>query len=286
MKVLVTGGAGFIGSNLIQKLVAAGHDVHSLDNYSTGHNTSDGAVYYYGDVRDLQSFGDTWIKDYELIYHLAALARIQPSFTDPQTAISVNSQGTLCTLEFARKCKARVVYAGSSSFYHDVYANPYTFSKWQGEELCTLYNKVYGLSTVTARFFNVYGPRQICEGAYATVIGIFEKQKKEGKPLTVTGTGEQRRDFTHVDDIVSGLMLLGEQPHNGDVYNLGSGTNYSINEVARMFDSEIEYLPVRPGEAWTTLADISEMQAMGWKPTVNLPAYVSEKLPTVSCTQH
>lgn len=280
MKILITGGAGFIGSNLVRELLKQNHTVVVIDNLSTGkvRNLHDLDVEVLRvDIRSPLPFTER----FDVIYHLAALARIQPSFKEPLETYSTNSLGTAMILDYARLTESpRVVYAGSSSFYHDIYANPYTYSKWLGEEHCKLYTKLFGVSTAIARFFNVYGPNQICEGDYATVVGIFEKQKKEGKPLTVTGNGEQRRDFTHVDDIVDGLMLLGQfdLPPLADIYNFGTGKNHSINEVAHLFrPGEIEYLPKRPGEAWTTWADISKTrQELGWEPKRTLEQYVQD----------
>lgn len=280
MNILVTGGAGFIGSNLVEELIKQDHRVMIWDNYSTGKEENciptriDHPPWYYPyDVSEQQKIGG----NIDVIFHLAALARIQPSFDDPVATHNSNVTGTIRMLELAREKNAKFIYAGSSSFYHDVHANPYTFTKWLGEQYCELYNKVYGVKTITARFFNVYGPRQLCEGAYATVIGIFEKQYKEGKPLTITGTGEKRRDFTHVKDIVNGLITMSEGEWDNEIFNLGTGTNYSINELAAMFDCETKYIPDRPGEAETTLADISKTKSMlGWKPTVDLERYINE----------
>jgi UDP-glucose 4-epimerase len=183
--------------------------------------------------------------------------------------------GTSHVLEFARRCSAKVIYAGSSSAYAGPMLNPYAFAKYTGEQLCELYNKVYGLSTVTARFFNVYGERQPRSGPYATVVGVFEKQALNNKPLTVTGTGEQKRDFTHVSDIVRGFEALGKHEWNASVFQLGTGKNYSINELAKFFGDVISYVPTRPGEAWVTLADITEMkEETGWAPQIDLEDYI------------
>ena len=164
---------------------------------------------------------------------------------------------------------------GSSSAFGGPKLNPYAFAKYIGEELCDLYSKVYNLSTVTARFFNVYGERQPVTGPYATVIGIFENQVRENTPLTVTGDGTQRRDFTHVDDIVSGLVSLSKKEWKGEMFQLGTGVNYSINEVAGYFSDNVIYIPKRPGEARVTLADIEPIKnAVGWSPAINLKEYI------------
>ena len=273
MKCLVTGGAGFIGSHLVDRLVEdEDKQVRVYDNYSTGkkENHNEKAEYVQGDVANM------WIDKYDVIFHLAGEARIQPSFENPFLTHYSNVTGTARVLEIARKNGGRVIYAGSSSVYHDIFANPYSFTKMMAENYCTLYNKVYDIPVAIARFFNVYGPRQMEEGAYATVVGVFERQKREGKNLTVTGDGEKRRDFTHVDDIVRGLIAMSEKDWNAEVFNLGTGTNYSINEVAEMFGQPIEYIPERPGEAHTTLADIHNSKAMlGWRPWICLKEYIN-----------
>ena len=278
MKVLVTGGAGFVGTNLIKRLLKDGHDVVSLDNYSAGkkENHQDGCLYYdydlsYNYVRD---DGDR----YDVIFHLAALARIQPSIKNPYKTIYNNFTSTLNILEYARENGIRFVYAGSSSFHHGLYESPYAWSKFSGEDLCKLYSNVYNLDTAICRFYNVYGPHQVEDGTWATVIGIFEKQYREGQSLTIVGDGEQRRDFTHIDDIVDGLIKCSEQPFGAEIFELGSGKNYSINEVADMFDKYYirEYIPTRKGEYDVTLADYSlAKDVLDWKPTKDLSDYIN-----------
>lgn len=270
--ILVTGGAGFIGSNLVDRLVE-NHKVTVWDNFSTGNYRTSKANYIHQNVCKPAKP----LKDIDIIFHLAALARIQPSFLQPAITHENNVTGTVKMLQIAKEHNAKFIYAGSSSFYHDVHANPYTFTKWLGEQYCELYNKVYGVKTAIARFFNVYGPRQLVDGPYATVVGIFEKQHQEGAPLTITGTGEQRRDFTHVDDIVNGLIAMSEKEWNNEIFNFGTGTNYSINELAAMFGGETTYIPKRPGEADVTLADISKSkELLDWTPHRNLEGYINE----------
>jgi len=282
MKFLVTGGAGFIGSNLVDLLVEEGHEVHVWDSFTTGvpDKLSKKATWSVVDVgafnpRDHAS----QCSNYEVIFHLAAEARIQPSFQFPHKSHNSNTNGTANVLEFARITGSKVVYAGSSSFYGGVYKNPYTFTKWLGEEYCKMYHNVFNVQTAIARFFNVYGPRHVSDGPYATVLAIFERQKKEGLPLTVTGDGEQRRDFTHVNDIVIGLRAISAfHSLEAQVFNFGSGRNHSINEVAKLFQpSSIEYLPARPGEARDTLADIeATCNLLGWTPQQRLEDYIAE----------
>ena len=278
MRALVTGGAGFVGSNLVDRLIEENYDVTILDNLLTGkeENINPKAKWINIDVRD--SLDD--LDNFDVIFHLAALARIQPSFEHPKESFDINLSGTVNICDLAKKTGAKVVYAGSSSFYAGPYLNPYSFTKWQSEEVCKMYSKVYDLPTVIARFFNVYGNRQTCDGAYATVVGIFERQYKSNEPLTITDDGEQRRDFTHVDDIVSGLIQMSKSDDwRGEIFNLGTGKNHSINELAGMYNHKTTYIPKRPGEARTTLADLSySKDKLGYKPTKSLNEYVQEWL--------
>ena len=231
MRILVTGGVGFVGTNLCKKLVEDKHDVWCFDNYSTGFksNEIDGVEYHNIDIRDgFKNF----IQKFDVIFHMAALARIQPSIKSPSKTIKNNFDGTLNVLEYARKTNTQVIYAGSSSKHHGLYGSPYAWSKYGGEELCKLYSEVYDLPTTICRFYNVYGSHHIRTGNYATVIGIFENQYLNNKPLTIVGNGEQKRDFTHINDIVNGLVKCIGKNYRGEIFELGSGTNYSINEVA------------------------------------------------------
>jgi len=281
MKCLVTGGAGFIGSHLVDRLIEDGHEVVVWDDLTTGKRDQvhEDAKFYQIPVECISpSYHD---EKHNAIFHLAAEARIQPSFEFPQRTHDSNVTGTTKILELARHTGAKIIYAGSSSVYHDQYANPYTFTKLKAEEYCTLYNRIYDVPVAIARFFNVYGPRQLEEGAYATVIGIFERQYRNGEPLTITGTGEQRRDFTHVEDIVSGLIAMSEEEWDANIFNLGTGTNNSIKELAEMFDCETTYIPARPGEAKDTLANIHDSKAfLGWRPKKVLKEYINDLLAT------
>jgi len=279
MKILVTGGAGFIGTNLIKELLANGHNVVSIDNYSTGNkeNHQDGCLYYKYDLsyNYIRDDGD----GYDTIYHLAALARIQPSLKDPYKSIYNNFVSTLNVLEYARTKNIRFVYAGSSSFHHGLYESPYAWSKFSGEDLCKLYSSVYGIDTAICRFYNVYGQYQLEKGTYATVMGIFENQFRNKEPLTIVGTGEQRRDFTHVDDIVDGLIKCSKQPFRGEIFELGSGVNYSINEITDMFGKDYpkKYMPKRSGEYDVTLADYTlANKVLNWAPIKNIKTYIEK----------
>ena len=279
MNILVTGGAGFIGTNLIKELVKDGlHNVVSIDNYSTGkeENEQEGCVYHNVDIRDAVDF-DFFMDSPDVIYHLAALPRIQPSFEFPALTMEIGMLGTMNILEWARNKECKVIYAGSSSVHSGHYSNPYTFSKVMGDELCMFYKQTFGVDTKICRFYNVYGPHQLTEGEYCTVIGVFEKQYKEGVELTITGDGFQRRDFTHVDDIVEGLILTSEsEEFDLDIVELGRGHNHSINELAEMFGCGFTYIPKRPGEAEVTLCDTSVAKKdIGYNPKVNLKDYIT-----------
>ena len=276
MRALVTGGVGFVGTNLIKRLLKDGYEVVSFDNYSTGFRENQLADCTYITLDITESFTD-WVEEFDVIFHLAALARIQPSILHPSETIKNNFDGTLNVLEYARKKNTPVIYAGSSSKHHGLYGSPYAWSKYGGEELCKLYSEVYGLSTSICRFYNVYGPYQIRTGTYATVIGIFENQYLNGEPLTIVGDGEQRRDFTHIDDIVDGIVKCVNKDYKGEIFELGSGKNYSINEVADMFDCETTYIPERPGEYDVTLCDYSKAEnLLGYKPTGDLKTYIKQ----------
>ena len=280
MKILVTGGAGFIGTNLIKQLIKEKNEVVSLDNYDSGlkENHVEGCKYLEGDISTIE-----YIKgDFDICYHLAALSRIQPSFDDPTETFRVNVEGTRAVAEWARHNKVKVVYAGSSSRWHDPYQSPYACFKHMGEEIFKLYRKVYGLDAEICRFYNVYGPDEIIEGDWAAVIGIWRRQVRDGEKITIVGDGEQRRDFTHVDDIVSALILVAEgiSTHE-DAWELGTGLNYSINEVYGFFKEkfpniESVYLPDQPGNYRKTLRENDDMlDKFGWKPTDKLKEYIN-----------
>ena len=288
MKILVTGGAGFIGTNLCKRLLKDNYEVWSFDNYSTGNreNEIEGVKYCEIDVTNgikdgayFDKVQNAWVhtKEFDVIFHMAALARIQPSINNPVKCLENNFNGTLNILEYARQHNTQVIYAGSSSKHHNLYGSPYAWSKYSGEQLCKLYSEVYGLNTSICRFYNVYGPHHIRSGNYATVLGIFEKQYLDNEPLTITGNGEQRRDFTHIDDIVSGLLSCVGKEHKAEEFELGSGKNYSINEVADIFDCETTYIPERPGEYDVTLCDYSKAEnILGYKPMGNLKTYIKQ----------
>ncbi len=285
MRILITGVGGFIGSHLVDRCVADGHWVMGLDrkpkkDWILGHHSC--AEKLVVDVSELESLLVTFDnRSFDLCYHLAAESRIQPSFGNPIGYVLSNMLGTANVLELCYKQKAMVVYAGSSTADDDTAKNVYATTKHQGEELCRVWSKCFDVYAAVARFYNVYGPRQLEDGEYATVIGIWERQLRQGKPLTVTGDGSQRRDFTHVTDIVDGLVRIADRivpviPFS--FYNLGSGENHSLLEVARMFveDACIQYIPRPPGESEVTLADTKKTtKDIGWLPKHRLEDYVA-----------
>ena len=285
MRALVTGGAGFVGTNLVNRLVDDGHEVIVFDNLSTGmaENINKKSKFFMVDISKSEVFEtdtmDNVVNGIDVIFHLAALARIQPSIKEPLPSIQTNFNGTLNILECARKYDIPVIYAGSSSFHHGLYGSPYAWSKYGGEELCKLYSEVYDFNTTICRFYNVYGKYHIRTGTYATVLGIFEQQYLDNNPLTITGDGEQRRDFTHINDIVNGLIKCIGKEHKAEIFELGSGTNYSINQVAKMFGCKTEYIPARPGEYDRTLCDYSKARdQIDYNPKGNLEKYIRQWL--------
>ena len=298
MKVLVTGGAGFIGSNLVDKLLLMGWEVVVIDNESSECNSE----FYWNPQASNHKFD---IVDYEntrplydgvdYVFHLAAEARIQPAIENPIFAVSVNCVGTCTVLQCAREAKVkRVVYSSTSSSYgrntppcvedmREDCLNPYSVSKVAGEKLCKMYYELYGLETIILRYFNVYGERQPLKGHYAPVIGLFLRQLQNGKPLTIVGDGEQRRDFTHVSDVVNANIMTAisnpEPEAFGQVYNVGTGKNYSVNEIANMIsDNQINISP-RPGESKETLADNNKIKnTFGWSPKVSIDCWIYDCL--------
>jgi nucleoside-diphosphate-sugar epimerase len=287
MRALVTGGAGFVGTNLVNRLVDDGHEVIIFDNLSTGNqkNINKKSKLFLIDISHNEYFKDkkmdNIINGVDVIFHMAALPRIGPSFKNPKEVCDVNVGGTQNILELARKYEIPVVYAGSSSFWGGVYKNPYTFSKWQGEELCKLYERIYGLNVTICRFYNVYGDFMPTEGEYRTVLPIFLEQYESGEPITVTGDGEQRRDFTHVNDIVDAMMKVVQLNKWGSVFELGRGENCSINELADMFydGHNVTYIDSIPGEVRETLCR-SELarKKLRWNPKINVKEWLWGKI--------
>ena len=298
MKSLVTGGAGFIGSNLVDQLLEIGHEVVVIDNeYSDVHEQfywNDKASNYCMDIRDYENTRPLY-EGVDYVFHIAAEARIQPAIQNPIEAVSINSVGTVTVLQCAREAGVRrVMYSSTSSAYGmnpypnvetqpDDCLNPYSVSKVNGEKLCKMYTDLFDLPTVIFRYFNVYGERQPLKGQYAPVIGIFLRQRDAGEPLTIVGDGEQRRDFTHVSDVVNANIMAAisnpEEGSFGEVYNVGNGVNYSVNEVAAMISNNTVNIPPRIGESRITLANNSKLNTtFGWSPKVKLEEWVKENL--------
>ena len=298
MKSLVTGGAGFIGSNLVDRLIEIGHEVIVIDNeYSDVHNQfywNDEAQNYKYDIRDYEKTRPLY-DGVDYVFHIAAEARIQPAIQNPIEAVSINSVGTCTVLQCAREAGVkRVIYSSTSSGYGmndspnvetqpDDCLNPYSVSKVNGEKLCKMYTSLYGLPTICFRYFIVYGERQPLRGQYAPVIGIFLRQRASGEPLTIVGDGNQRRDFTHVSDVVkANVMAAISNPDSeafGQVYNVGTGTNHSINQIARMISDNVINLPPRSGESRITLANNKKInKTFGWNPSIKLEEWIGNNL--------
>ena len=276
MNILVTGGAGFIGTNLIKKLLSEGHEVTSLDNYSTGkrENHIAGCNYIEKDITYHLWFED---KKFDIVFHLAAIARIQPSFKHPQRYIDTNFNGTQRITQYCTDNKVPLIYAGSSSHHSGRYKNPYTFSKDLGEDIIKLYQEIYGLKSSTVRFYNVYGPYQLTEGGYTTLIGRWINNINNGLQCEIYGDGNKRRDFTHVDDITRGLTMIMDQNAYGYTFELGRGKNHSILDVAKMFNIKPIYKEDKRGEAQETLANYQlAKDVLKWEPETNLEDYVKK----------
>ena len=282
MQILITGGAGFVGTNLIKRLSSEGHDIVSIDDYSTGkeENHIDGVRYIKGDIDELMDSIAILSNPYyqpDVVFHLAAKARIQPSFKTPKDYIKTNFNGTYNIVQFCTNREIPLIYAGSSSCHSGKLKNPYTFSKVMGEEIIELYQKHFKLKSSTARFYNVYGPHQLTEGGYTTLIGRWLDNINKGLSCEIYGNGEKRRDFTHVDDIVDGLIRIMKQQSYGHVFEFGRGENYSINEVAGMLNIEVIYKDNKLGEADITLADnILACDILAWEPKINLKDYIKK----------
>jgi UDP-glucose 4-epimerase len=282
-KVLVTGGAGFIGYALSKELIKRGYNVDVIDNLYIGKEAkiAEGCNFLGGDIRSMINIPDN---DYTHIFHLAALSRIQPSFQSPQTTFSVNVDGTRQIIEYASRNKSKLIYAGSSSKHHNPVLSPYAMSKYMGEQWCKLYKKVYELDCEITRFYNVYGPGELVDSHMAAVIGIFRNQIANDKPITIHGDGEQRRDFTYIDDIVDGLIRVAESDEkHDDAWELGTGHNYSINEVYDMFKDRFGdnidciNLPEVGGNYRETIRINNDaINRLKWQPKDRLKEYINK----------
>jgi UDP-glucose 4-epimerase len=278
-RVLVTGGAGFIGMNLIKRLINDQHKVVSIDDYSVGSHDNEiaGASYIEGSVLDINKLNIP--QDIDYCIHLAAFSRIQPTFQTPVETFWNNACGTLAVLEWARQNGAikKFIYSGSSSRWHNPVISPYATAKDAGERLCKMYRAALGLTnTDIVRFYNVYGPGEITSGEWAAIIGKWRGLITAGKPIEVVGDGTQRRAFTYIDDVVDGIIrvMLSSECHE-DGWELGSSHNYAINDIAAMFQerypkAKIKHIPKRPGEYTETNRENNDaIERLGWQPQEN-----------------
>ena len=278
-KALVTGGAGFIGTNLIKSLIEHNIKVVSLDNYSTGHKLNEikGVKYFNLDIEEIEHINDT---NFDMCYHLAAQSRVQPSFDNSQESVRVNVTGTTRVMEWAKINNVKVIYAGSSSKHHDPSDSPYAMTKFLGEEICKLYKKSFNVNVEIARFYNVYGPIEPIDEKFGNVIGIWQVKVNKNLPLPIVGDGNQKRDFTHVFDIVDGLLKISnsEIKHN-DAWEIGTGVNYSINQLYAMFAKKYNTssvsIPDQRGNYRETLRVNDDLiNILNWKPKDRLKEYI------------
>ena len=276
-KVLVTGGAGFIGSHLCEKLLNSGmYEVFSLDNYFTGNenNHIKGVNYIKGNTSEIENL--ITFKP-SLIYHLGEYSRVEQSFDDIEKVWRFNKEGIFAVLEFCRKTGAKIIYAGSSTKFGDGGLgrdqSPYAWTKASNTELVINYGKWFNISYAITYFYNVYGPREISKGKYATLIALFKELKKTNMPLGVVSPGTQKRNFTHVDDIINGLILVGEKGI-GDDYGIGNDESYSIIEIANLFGGEIIMLPERKGNRLSAEVMTEKTIELGWKPRKSIKKYI------------
>ncbi len=293
---LVTGGCGFIGSHIVDKLLSLGHKVIVIDDLSAQENErfyqNDQAIYHKKDVSKDDCSDLFYNVDY--VFHLAARSRIQPTISSPGGCFEVNVVGTQRVLEWSRiNSVKKVIYSGTSSLYGHQNPipfapnmpadclNPYSMSKWMGEQVCKLYSQLYGVSSIVLRYFNVYGPREPVKGQYAPVVGLFKRQKKTGEPITIVGDGLQRRDFTYVEDVVDANITAINAKVSYGIYNVGTGKNFSMLDLVTLIDPNseaiVEFIPSRPAEVRETLADIERTTIdLGWQPKHTLENKVND----------
>ena len=293
---LVTGGAGFIGSNLVDYLLKQGHEVICVDNESAECNDkfywNDKACNIIGDITDYD-FIKNCFKDVDYVFHLAAESRLQPAIKNPIEAVYKNCVGTTTILQCAREAGVkRLIYSSTSSGFGfnsspnvephpDDCLNPYSASKVAAEKFCKMYSDLYGLETVVLRYFNVFGERSPTRGQYAPVIGIFDRQKNNNEPLTIVGDGTQRRDFIYVGDVAKANLIAAEatldKKYFGQVFNIGSGINYSVQEIADAISDNQTYIPKRDGEMETTWSNIEKAsEILSWKPEVDVLEWIKK----------
>jgi UDP-glucose 4-epimerase len=297
MKYLVTGGAGFIGSNIVDSLIELGHEVIVIDNESSESHDhffwNENAKNYKLDICDYENTRSLY-DGVDYVFHVAAESRIQRAIKNPIRSVKTNVVGTITVLQCSKEANVkRVVYSSTSSAYGknkipneetqlDDCLNPYSISKVAGEKLCSTYTNIFGLDTIIFRYFNVYGDRHPTKGMYAPVIGLFDIQKLNGEKLTIVGDGEQRRDFTNVKDVVDINILATtkdiDRKYFGNVFNVGTGTNYSVNQIASFISDNTINIPERLGEARETLANIKKVkEVFDWEPSVTLDQWFKER---------
>jgi UDP-glucose 4-epimerase len=276
-KILVTGGAGFVGSHLCERLaLEANNEVYSLDNYFTGSKANHVAnvTYIAGDTVDISKLV-SFVPD--MVYHLGEYSRVEQSFDDFETVWRYNIEGTFAVMEFVRKAGCKILYAGSSTKFGDGgearTTSPYAWTKALNTELVMNYGEWFNVPYAITYFYNVYGKREIATGRYATLIALFAEKMKAGEALTVVAPGTQRRNFTHIDDIVDGLILVGEKGF-GDEFGIGSTTSYTISDIAKMFGGEIVMVPERRGNRMSADVIIDKTKALGWYPKSELNEYI------------
>jgi UDP-glucose 4-epimerase len=276
-KILVTGGAGFVGSHLCERLAQeANNEVYSLDNYFTGSKANHVAnvTYITGDTVDISKLV-SFVPD--MVYHLGEYSRVEQSFDDFETVWRYNVEGTFAVMEFVRKAGCKILYAGSSTKFGDEgearTSSPYAWTKALNTELVMNYGEWFNVPYAITYFYNVYGKREIATGRYATLIALFAEKMRVQEPLTVVAPGTQMRNFTHIDDIVHGLILVGEKGF-GDEFGIGSTTSYSISDIAKMFGGEIVMLPERRGNRMSADVIIDKTKALGWYPKRELYEYI------------
>jgi len=278
--ILVTGGAGFVGSHLCERLAKnTDYKVYSLDNYFTGNikNHVENVTYIKGSTKDIEKLV-TFIPD--MVYHLGEYSRVEQSFVDIKKVWEFNKDGTFAVLEFVRKIGCKILYAGSSTKFGDngkgKDASPYAWTKSTNTQLVINYGEWFNVKYAITYFYNVYGPREIQTGKYATLIALFKEKMKNGEALTITSPGSQKRNFTHIDDIIDGLVLVGENGF-GDEFGIGSPEAYSVLEIAQMFGGKIEMLPERKGNRLTAEVVTARTEKLGWKPSRNIRDYIEEQ---------
>ncbi len=277
-KILVTGGAGFVGSHLCERLSSnPNYEVYSLDNYFTGSKSNHvpNVTYIEGNTADIVTL-ITFTPD--MVYHLGEYSRVEQSFDDIEKVWKYNKDGIFAVLEFVRRAGCKILYAGSSTKFGDGglgrSASPYAWTKATNTELVMNYGNWFNVPYAITYFYNVYGAREIQTGKYATLIALFKEKMKNNEPITIVSPGMQKRNFTHIDDIIDGLVLVGENGY-GDEFGIGSPEAYTVLEIAQMFGGEIQMLPERAGNRMTADVISAKTEALGWKPKKNIKDYIA-----------